>query len=160
MARTNTEFVDGRAIVEPFTNYAAARIQRDVRGGRAGAGLLTTAVSRQLDAPVARAALSAGSYVFGGDGYVFGDKGKEWVITGDLAGSYVNGSREAITQLQLAPQRYYQRPDAPQVHLDPTATTMSGFTGRVNLNRNTGLFRVNAALWGVSPGFESNDLGF
>jgi hypothetical protein len=28
------------------------------------------------------------------------------------------------------------------------------------LNRNTGIWRVNAALWGVSPGFESNDLGF
>ena len=28
------------------------------------------------------------------------------------------------------------------------------------LNRNSGVWRVNAALWGVSPGFESNDLGF
>jgi len=160
MARTSTSLVDGRALVEPFTNYAVARVQRDIRGGRAGAGFLTTAVTRRLDRPVARNALAAGSYVFGGDGYVFIDKDKEWVITGDLAGSHVNGSHEAITQLQRAPQRYYQRPDAPQVHLDPTATTMSGFTGRVNLNRNTGLLRVNAALWGVSPGFESNDLGF
>ena len=160
MARINTEFVDGRALVEPLSNYAAARVQRDIRAGRAGVGFLTTAVTRQLNEPVARAALSAGSYVFGGDSYIFLDGDKEWVITGDLAGSHVNGSRAAITQLQLAPQRYYQRPDAPQVHLDPTATTMSGFTGRVNLSRNTGLLRVNAALWGVSPGFESNDLGF
>ena len=37
---------------------------------------------------------------------------------------------------------------------------MSGYAGRVNLNRNAGVWRVNAALWGVSPGFESNDVGF
>jgi hypothetical protein len=30
----------------------------------------------------------------------------------------------------------------------------------VFLNRNEGVWRVNAAFWGVSPGFESNDLGF
>jgi len=160
MARTSTQSVGGRSLVEPLSNYAVARIQRDIHGGRAGAGLLTTAVTRQLNVPVASDALSQGAYVFGGDGYIFLDKDKEWVIAGDLAGSRVNGTREAITQLQRAPQRYYQRPDAPQVHLDPDATAMSGFTGRVNLNRNTGLLRVNAALWGVSPGFESNDLGF
>ena len=43
---------------------------------------------------------------------------------------------------------------------DPHRTSLSGYAGRVNLNRNAGVWRVNAALWGVSPGFESNDLGF
>jgi hypothetical protein len=37
---------------------------------------------------------------------------------------------------------------------------MKGTTGAINLNRQTGSVLVNAALWGVSPGFESNDLGF
>ena len=37
---------------------------------------------------------------------------------------------------------------------------MKGWTGAVNLNRQRGNVTVNAALWGVSPGFESNDLGF
>jgi hypothetical protein len=46
------------------------------------------------------------------------------------------------------------------VALDPSRTSLEGFSGRVVLNRNSGLWRVNAALWGVSPGFESNDLGF
>ena len=30
----------------------------------------------------------------------------------------------------------------------------------MNLNRNSGIHQVNAALWGVSPGFDSNDAGF
>ena len=65
-----------------------------------------------------------------------------------------------MADLQRAPQRYYQRPDAPEVSFDPTRTSLSGYAGRVNLNRNAGVWQVNAALWGVSPGFESNDLGF
>jgi hypothetical protein len=62
--------------------------------------------------------------------------------------------------LQRAPQRYFQRPDASHVALDPTRTSLTGWAGRVNLNRNSGVWQVNAALWDVSPGFESNDLGF
>ena len=65
-----------------------------------------------------------------------------------------------VTGAQRAAQRYFQRPDAPHVTLDPTRTSLDGFTGRINLNRNSGLLHVNAAFWGVSPGFESNDLGF
>jgi hypothetical protein len=76
------------------------------------------------------------------------------------SGSRVDGSTEAITRLQYAPQRYYQRPDAPHLHLDPNATSLSGFSGRVSINRNSGLVQLNSMLWGVSPGFESNDLGF
>ena len=30
----------------------------------------------------------------------------------------------------------------------------------MNLNRNAGVHQVNAALWGVSPGFDSSDAGF
>jgi hypothetical protein len=65
----------------------------------------------------------------------------------------------AVREQRLA-QRYYQRPDAPQVSFDPTLTSLRGFTGRTNIDRNSGLWQLNAALWGVSPGFESNDLGF
>jgi hypothetical protein len=72
----------------------------------------------------------------------------------------VSGSVAAVEKLQRAAQRYFQRPAAPQVHLDVSRTSLSGYAGRVNLNRNGGVWRVNAALWGVSPGFESNDLGF
>ena len=158
-ARTSTDFVDGKVVVEPFSNYAVARVQRDI-GRRAGAGFLTTAVARRLDEPVAEAALVGGAYVLGGDGYFFLDHDKDWVITGNFEGSHVDGSRDAILALQRAPQRYYQRPDAPHVHFDPTATSLSGYAGRLSLNRNSGLVQVNASLWGVSPGFESNDLGF
>ncbi len=158
-ARTQIGLVRDTVVVEPLTNYMVARVQRDI-GRRAGVGLLMTATNRQLADARMRAALVGQAYVFGADGYFFLDKKREWVVNGRLSGSDVSGTEAVITRLQLAPQRYYQRPDAAHVSLDPTRTSLRGYTGRLMLNRNTGIWRVNASLWGVSPGFESNDLGF
>src|SRR5262245_25870482 len=158
-APTQTAFIPGEVVVEPMSNYAVVRLQRDI-GRRAGLGMLATAVNRRLTTPVAETALPSGAYVGGADGYLFLDADRDWVINGAVTGSHVDGSTAAITRLQLAPQRYYQRPDATHLRLDPNATSMNGFSGRVSLNRNSGLVQVNALLWGVSPGFESNDLGF
>jgi hypothetical protein len=91
---------------------------------------------------------------------VFLDGRRDWVLSGGLAGSTVAGSRESILRLQRAAQRYYQRPDAPHVSVDPAATSLSGWSGRLGLNRNRGNVTLNAGLWNVSPGFEPNDLGF
>ena len=144
--------------VEPRTNYFVARVQREFNRG--GAGFLTTAVNRRLETPELADLLASRAFVFGGDAYYFFDRAKDWVVTGKMSGSRVSGSAEAMEKLQRAAQRYYQRPDAPQVELDARRTSLSGYAGRVNLNRNSGVWRVNAALWAVSPGFESNDLGF
>jgi hypothetical protein len=158
-ARIRTGLADGASIVEPLSNYSVVRVQRDV-GRRAGIGLLTTAVNRQLATAAARDGLPSSAYVYGTDAYLFLDSRRDWVVTGNIAGSTVTGTPAVMTRLQRAPQRYFQRPDAPHVRFDPGRTSLSGFTGRVNLNRNQGLVRVNAALWTGSPGFESNDLGF
>jgi len=158
-APIQTALVDGESVVEPMANYAVVRLQRDI-GRRAGLGILGTAVTRRLTEPDVADALPGGAYVVGTDAYLFLDADRDWVVNGSVAGSRVDGSTSVITRLQHAPQRYYQRPDATHLRLDPNATSLSGFTGRVNLNRNSGLVQVNASLWGVSPGFESNDLGF
>ncbi len=84
--------------------------------------------------------------------------------TGSCAGgsprASVAGDAEAIEQLQLGSTRYFQRPDRAELRLDPTRTSLDGWTGSVDLNRQSGAVRVNAAAWATSPGFESNDLGF
>ena len=150
--------LSSRRAVEPLTNYVIARVRRDFNRG--GAGMLATAVNRKLETAELRDLLPSRAVVIGGDAYYFFDRNKDWVVTGKLSGSRVSGSTAAVSELQRSPQRYYQRPDAPQVTFDPARTSLSGYAGRVNLNRNSGVWRVNATLWGVSPGFESNDLGF
>ena len=145
-------------LVEPASNYFVARLQRDFNRG--GVGFLTTSVLRNLETPLLKDEFTSNAFVFGADAFYFFDSKKDWVVTGDLSGSHVSGSANAIEDLQRSSQRYYQRPDAPHLELDPSRTSLGGYTGRVFLNRNSGVWRVNAALWGVSPGFESNDLGF
>jgi hypothetical protein len=157
-ARHMTGSALDRTVVEPTTNYFVGRVQREF--ARGGAGFLTTSVVRDLDTTLLKDELASRAFLFGGDAYYFLDSKKDWVLTGELSGSHVRGSAKAIEELQRSSQRYYQRPDAPHVELDPQRTSLGGYTGRVFLNRNSGVWRVNAALWGVSPGFESNDLGF
>ncbi len=147
-----------RVEVEPMTNYMVARVLRET--SRAGIGFLTTAVERDLRVPALKDLMPRRAHLVGGDGYWYIDSKKDWVVTGRLAGSWVNGDVAALDLLQHSPQHYFQRPDAHQVSLRPGATSMKGWSGDVNLNRQTGNVLVNAAVWGVSPGFESNDLGF
>src|SRR5262249_33078032 len=117
-------------------------------------------VDRDLSVPSLRALLPGQAYVAGTDGHLFFSDKREWVVHGSISASHLQGTTDAISRLQREPQRYYQRPDATHVELDPSATTMNGWTGSVNLNRNGGVHGLNAALWGVSPGFDSSDAGF
>jgi hypothetical protein len=158
-ARTWSAATEGTSAVEPLTNYFVARLQREL-GSRAGAGFMTTAVNRRLDTQPFRDVLGEDAYVFGADAHLFLDRNRVWVLTGKLAASRVSGSTGYLTRLQRAPQRYFQRPDADHVEFDPDRTSLTGVTHRLVLNRNSGTWFANAQVWGASPGFESNDLGF
>jgi hypothetical protein len=149
----------GERPAEPLTNYLVGRAQHSI-GNRAEVGLLTTMVHREDGSPELASRLAGHAYVSGLDGHLFLDRDREWVLSGGLAGSTSAGTPAAIERLQRASQRYLQRPDATHVHFDPTRTSLSGWTGNLNLNRNRGNVTINAALWGMSPGFECNDLGF
>lgn len=148
-----------RVGVEPQTNYFVARVQRDL-GSRASVGMLTTGVMRDLDTPAMRSALVDRAVVAGGDGHYFLDDRRDWVVHGKFSVSHLTGSPEAMLRVQQAAQRYFQRPDAGHVALDPSRTSLTGYSGRLNLNRNSGNWQVNAAIFGTSPGFDANDLGF
>ncbi len=65
-----------------------------------------------------------------------------------------------MLRLQRSSARYFQRPDAPHLSLDPEATSMSGWNLQADLNKQSGKFRPNVSVWAVSPGYEVNDLGF
>jgi len=161
-ARETAAWVDGvlrgTQEVEPLTSYLVARAQREAP--RAGVGFLATAVDRDLRDPTLQSQLARSAYVAGLDGYVFLDAAKEWVVSGRLAGSQVSGSPEAIELLQRDSTRYFQRPDRQGPPLDPTRTALAGWNGSLDLNRQSGAVRWNAAAWATSPGFESNDLGY
>ncbi|HEV2130153.1 MAG TPA: DUF5916 domain-containing protein, partial [Longimicrobiaceae bacterium] len=62
---------------------------------------------------------------------------------------------------QNSSARYFGRPDADHLELDPTATSLSGYTAQLQIRRQAGRhWRGDAAVSVASPGYEVNDLGF
>ncbi|MCW8823395.1 MAG: DUF5916 domain-containing protein, partial [Ignavibacteriaceae bacterium] len=62
--------------------------------------------------------------------------------------------------LQKNSQHYFQRPDATHLNVDSSATSLTGYAGRLMLNKNRGQFTFNTAVGFMSPKFEVNDLGY
>ncbi len=142
--------------VEPMTNYFVTRLAKDL-GTKGRIGTLFTSTHRDSDPDLSF--LRDSAYFGGIDGYWgFGDRDVilEWV----LAGSRVEGSKEAIELTQRSPAHYYHRPDAGHVSLDPDRTSLDGLGGRVMLAKQTGRWKYNLQAQSYSPGFEANDLGF
>ena len=158
-AQVDTAGVRSRTEVEPFTNYFAGRAYRNL-GDRGGYGLIATSVNRDLSDPALAARLPREAFVVGADGHLFLNKGNDWVASAGLATSYVAGTASAMTRLQRASSRYYQRPDATHLVFDEDARSLSGWDLQVEVNKNAGNLRPNMSFWAVSPGFEANDAGF
>jgi len=146
--------------IEPLTFYNVLRSKKEFNDGRQSLGFMFTGVNRAFNKNSLSDNLAKNAYAFGLDGWTFLDDKKEYVLTGAFAGTHVNGSKEYLQKLQKQPYRYFQRPDNPFETFDAERTSLTGYYGRVMLNKQQGNFYINSALGFVSPGFEQNDLGF
>jgi hypothetical protein len=147
------------AAVEPLTNYAVGRIKRDFRDGGTVVGGLVTATNRSMSESAFASLVPEHAYV-GGVDFEHSWADRTWAVNGTLVGSYVAGSAEVIEEIQRAPQRYFQRPDADYLTVDPTRTSLSGTYGELAVARTSGKLRGSLTANLVSPGFDVNDLGF
>ena len=166
-ALTSKEFADvdltgarSESLIEPFSSYGVVRGLKEFSDGRSGLGFIGTSVVRSLSGESLASKLVREAFALGVDGWTFFDKEKVWSLSGWAGATLVRGSAAAITRLELSSLHYFQRPDADWVHLDPDATSLSGWAGRLFLNKQKGNFIFNAALGAMSPGFEANDLGY
>ena len=158
-AVTGRESVADSLTVEPRTNYFVARAQQDLRGGRSGFGVMLTAVNRQLDSRTDDF-LRREAYTAGIDfRHRFGNNGN-FQVSGQLYGSAVRGSAEAIARTQLSPVHFFQRPDD-GVAFDSTRTSLTGVGSGFGLSKNGGgILRFYSGVWYKSAGLEINDVGF
>ena len=150
-------FVD---VVEPLTYYGVARGLREFDQGKHALGAIGTAVVRELNQPYLETDFTRSALALGLDGWTTLDTGGVWVLTGWLAGTQVNGSRERITSVQRSAIHYYQQPDVDYKQLDSNRTSLAGYGGRIALNKQKGNWYLNSAFGFLSPGVELNDLGF
>lgn len=147
-----------RQPVEPLTNYTVARIQKDYHHGNTIVGGILTSTNRFIHNQKLNF-LSHDAYT-GGLDLLHQWNDKEFYLDAKLIGSYVKGSRQAITLLQEAPARYYQRPGANYLKFDSTRTFLNGYGGKFKIGKGSGLWRYSTSLSWFSPGLELNDLGY
>ncbi len=159
-ARVDLEGLRSEVEIEPPTAYGIVRGLQEYDDGRRGLGFMATSVVRDLPPGSLEAALTRQAFALGFDGWSFLDRDKTWALAGWAGGTLVTGSSASMTRLQLSSLHYFQRPDAPYVSVDPEAASLSGWAGRLFLNKQKGNFVFNAALGAISPGFEANDLGY
>jgi hypothetical protein len=145
--------------VEPLTNYFGLRLQKDYNRGNTLIGAMVTATNRNIEDTQLNFLHSA-AYTGGLDFYHTW-KNRTYYIQGNTVFSHVRGSKEAILETQMSPLRYFQRPDAGHVTLDPNRTSLSGFGGTlVGGKLGGGSLKYVGGFTFRSPGFELNDMGY
>jgi hypothetical protein len=153
-----SEFGGQLAAIEPRTNYAVVRLQRDHGDGQGDMGLMLTSVNRSLD-PGAALSLRREAYTGGVDLRRRFSKG-DYELRAFAAMSDVRGSADAIDTLQTNTVHAYQRPDD-RIAYDPTRTRLLGDAERISLSKfGGGVTRFQTVYQRFSPGFESNDIGY
>ena len=149
-----------RSEVEPLAYYGIARAQKEIKEGRQGIGFISTLAARRFDDVRLRDEINSSAFTGGVDGWTFLDANKTWVITGWAGMSQVRGNEARLTALQQSSRHYFQRPDAGHVEVDSFATSLTGYAGRVLINKQKGNVIFNSALGFVDPKFDLNDMGF
>ena len=143
--------------VEPATSYTFGRASREFTN-QSRLSFAVTNTTRALPGELAFLPAHAVTGGMEGDWRLAASK---YSITGFWAASHVAGSTTAIDRLQRSNVHSFQRPDATHLAYDPTRSSLAGYAGAINFNKNSGQttrFSSNVSL--KSPGFDINDLGF
>ncbi|HVO72765.1 MAG TPA: DUF5916 domain-containing protein [Ignavibacteriaceae bacterium] len=159
-ARIQTAGNKSRLEVEPLTYYGIVRAQKEMNEGKQAIGFISTVTVRDFNDNRLRDEINSGAYTFGIDGWTFLDSSKTWVVSGWTGMSHLTGNNQRMIDLQENSLHYFQRPDASYLNVDSTATSLTGFSGRINLNKQKGNFFFNSAVGFISPKFDVNDVGF
>lgn len=158
-ALVDTEGVEEKITVEPWTNFLNCRLQKDMSQGKTIMGGMFTATNRFINDSTLEYLPSA-AYTAGLD---FTNYWKDRTYYLNLRGafSYLTGKPEAITEVQQSSVHYYQRPDITHVRFDSARTSLSGYGGTAEFGKQGGgHWRYMGRVAWRSPGLELNDMGY
>jgi hypothetical protein len=158
-AQLSTNGIKRDLQVEPVTSYTVGRVQQDFNEGTTILGGIITATNRFINDPYLE--FQNQNAFTGGLDLLHQWNKKEFYLDAKIIVSTINGSAEAIRNLQLSSARYYQRPDVNYLHYDPNRTQLSGQGGRIKIGKGSkGLWRYSSEINWRSPGLDLNDIGF
>jgi hypothetical protein len=146
-------------IVAPLAFYGIATARQEVGRNRSIIGASFTAVERDVDPGSFLASLVA-RHAYTGliDGRLRWAGGR-YDISAYLGYSHIAGDSGAILRQQRSSRRYFQRPDAGHVEIDPSRTSLGGTTAGINHSKLAGSWRWDIDYSQESPGLELNDIG-
>ncbi len=145
--------------VEPMTNYFMFRLQKDYKQGDTIIGGMLTATNRSINDSHLNF-LHKAAYTGGFDFYHTW-KDKTYYLNLKTVFSHVRGDKEAILNTQESSQRYFQRPDATHISVDPERTSLTGHGGTISFGKGgKGHLRFSSGVTWRSPGLELNDMGY
>ena len=144
--------------VEPGTNYFVTRLQKDFGKGNTVLGGMFTAVNRNIENSTLNF-LHRSAYTGGLDLSQYW-KDKKYFFTFRTIFSNVRGDEEALLRTQESSPRYFQRPDADYLEVDPSRTSLSGHGGDIEIGKSGGKANYSANFVWRSPGLDLNDMGF
>ena len=148
--------LSSRTPVEPATSYSVVRASREF-ANQSRLGFMLTSTNRRLSDELKF--LPKNAYTGGADFDI--RLGKAYSVGGYWAGSAIDGTADAISNVQLSTVHSYQRPDATSFSYDPTRTSLGGHSGSLSVSKIAGQHtRFNSNVGYKSPGFDINDLGF
>jgi hypothetical protein len=150
----------GNAIVAPLTGYGILTAQQELGRTRSTAKASFTVVQRDLaDGSALAASLARRAYTGMLDGR-WRWAGGRYDVSAFVVGSHIEGTPEAILAQQRSSRRYFQRPDADHIEIDPTRTSMSGVYAGINHSKMGGNLLWDVDFEYASPTLELNDAGF
>lgn len=145
-------------IVEPLTNYAVIRAQKDFNERNTFIGGMLTSTNRKIEGDLDFLHTSAHT---GGIDFRHMWKNRNYFIDGNIIASHVSGSEESILRTQESLTHLFQRTDAGHVEVDPTRTSLTGTAGRISHGKDGGgNWRYEGGFIWRSPELELNDIGF
>jgi len=144
--------------VAPHAYHMVGRVLQEFGPSASTAGFLVNYVHRQFEegSPLANLYTRNALGVAGNTTLRF--KGGQYEFRGSGGGSIINGEKGAIERVQRASAHYAQRPDRDYSRLDPTLTSLGGWTVQAAFDKTGG----RHWLWGAntkidSENFETND---
>lgn len=161
-ATVDNERVRRKELIEPLTNYAVARLQKDWDHGNTVIGGILTSVNRQSNL---NNTLHDAAYT-GGIDFFRQWNNRKWYVRGNLIFSSVLGSKEKIYGTQTAFEHLFQRLNATEVKVDADRTSLNGTASTFRFGKSGGdnnknsVLRFETGITHRSPELELNDIGF
>jgi hypothetical protein len=159
-AQVATTGIDGtRTIgVAPHAYHIVGRMLQEFGPSASTAGFLFNVVHRDFDEGSALADLYTRNAVGVAGNTLLRFKGGQYEFRASGGGSFVDGTAPAVERVQRSSAHYAQRPDRDYSPLDPTLTSLGGWSVQMNFDKTGG----RHWLWGAntkvdSENFESND---